>query len=197
MAILSGLEIQRQIALGNIRIDPYDETLVNPNSVDLHLGDKLLRYDTATYQGRGAYRYETRTITNPIDSRKPPPTLEVPRVAGGGWVLRPGVLYLGATQEWTETRGFVPYVDGRSSMGRVGLFCHVTAGRGDNGFKGRWTLELVAVEPLVIYPGQRIAQLTFHAIEGEQTLYGGTANTSGRYQGDEGPTPIKPDVEDR
>jgi dCTP deaminase len=111
----------------------------------------------------------------------------------GAWVLVPGRLYLASTHEWTETRGFVPSIDGRSSLGRLGLFCHITAGRGDNGFKGEWTLELVAVEPLLLYPRQRIAQLTFYTLEGEHAFYGETGNTSGRYQGDRGPIPIRCD----
>ena len=191
MAILTGPEIKRWQAQGDIKVEPWDPSMVGPNSVDLHLGSELLRY---RMYGRELMRDpDDGGRWHAIDSARPPDTIPVEQVKGGGWLLLPGRLYLGATVEYTETFGFVPYVDGRSSMGRLGLFAHVTAGRGDNGFCGNWTLELVAVEPLVIYPGQRIAQLTYHTIEGEPALYGKTGNTSGRYQGDRTPQGIKVD----
>jgi dCTP deaminase len=171
--------------MGNIMVEPWDSSMVGPNSIDLHLGNTMLTYK------RLGYRIPVIDPCDPkrvwvINSKSPPPTEEVPlHSLYKGWILVPGRLYLAATKEYTETRGFVPYVDGRSSMGRLGLFCHVTAGRGDNGFRGNWTLELVTVEPLVVYPGQRIAQLTYHSIEGDQTLY------TGRYQDDKTPQGIK------
>lgn len=193
MAILTGPEIKRQIGKGNIVIDPFDPKLVGPNSVDLHLGDKLLVYADRRYRKCIVDPIPPYPHAYAIDSRDPPETVEVPLLRADAWLLVPGRVYLGSTREYTETRGFVPYVDGRSSLGRLGVFCHVTAGRGDNGFKGEWTLELVVVEPIVLYQGQRIAQLTFHTVEGPQVLYGATNNTSGRYQGDRGPQPVKID----
>ena len=84
-----------------------------------------------------------------------------------GLVLTPGKLYLGRTNEWTETYGLVPKLEGRSSIGRLGLFIHVTAGYGDVGFRGYWTLEIVAVEPIRIYPNMQIGQLSYHPVCGE------------------------------
>lgn len=189
MAILTGPEIRRQIEDKNIVVEPFDPQFIGPNSIDLHLGTKMLVYK------RGGHRVPVVQTVEPygrfyaINAMAPPPTEDVPLTHHDAWLLVPGRVYLAATQEYTETRGFVPYVDGRSSMGRLGLFCHVTAGRGDNGFRGNWTLELVAVEPILVYPGQRIAQLTFHTIEGAPAYYGETGNTSGRYQGHREPTP--------
>ena len=104
-----------------------------------------------------------------------------------GYVLYPGVLYLGCTVERTQCAGLVPWLDGRSSVGRLGLSIHVTAGRGDSGFgmadpEGcTWTLEMSVIQPLRIYAGVRIGQLTFMTLEGEQTSY------DGRYTKQDGP----------
>ncbi len=81
-----------------------------------------------------------------------------------GLVLQPGIVYLASTVEYTETLKHVPILMGKSSLGRLGLFVHVTAGFGDVGFKGHWTLELVCVQPLKIYPGMKIAQITYQDI---------------------------------
>ena len=178
--------------MGNIVVEPFDPKLINPNSIDLHLGDEMVVYAN---QGRVPTRSGPVVQYSAIDSRNPPKVRPHPVNKDGAWLLLPGRLYLASTLEYTETRGFVPYVDGRSSMGRVGLFCHVTAGRGDNGFRGRWTLELVVVEALLIYPGQRIAQLTYHTMRGREVMYGETDNTSGRYQDHEGASPIVLDKE--
>lgn len=207
MSILSGREIVKQIELGNIVIDPFDPSFVGPNSVDVRLGPKLLRYRKVYEQNEqgGSWLFHPdhpehllrdsksgRCTTSTrldypvlIDSKLPPEVVEVPLEDFGGWILEPRVLYLGETAEWTETKGFVPYIDGRSSLGRLGVFCHATAGRGDNGFRGRFTLELSVVEAVILYPGDRWFQLTYHTVEGEHSLY------SGRYQDDEGPEPSK------
>lgn len=173
MSILSGPEILRRRELGQIIITPFDAKHVGPNSVDLHLGDELLAYDM-----RDSYMLNGQFV---IDAARPPPTFKVQKT-GGGWLLWPGWLYLGHTKEYTETYNLVPYIDGRSSFGRLGVFAHVTAGRGDNGFKGNWTVELTAVHPTIIYPGGRYFQVTYHTLEGDPKLY------NGRYQGDTGPT---------
>jgi dCTP deaminase len=86
-------------------------------------------------------------------------------------VIQPDQLYLGRTVERTETHGFVPMIEGRSSVGRLGLFVHVTAGFGDVGFCGHWTLEMFAVQPVRIYPGVPICQIFYHDVRGEITEY--------------------------
>lgn len=168
--ILTGPEIRR---LSNVpapqvprlRVWPWNESCVGPNSYDVHLGDTLLEYA------------DTILSVDRINTTK-----VVPLGVNGCWLLRPGNIYLGHTAEDTECHGLVPYLDGRSSIGRLGISVHVTAGRGDDGFRGQWTLEITAVQPVWIRPGIRIGQLTFHELTGERKPY------QGRYQGQSGAT---------
>lgn len=150
--ILSGPEIREQLGR-NIRIDPFDESQLNPNSYNMTLHDEILVYEEVVLDMRYANR--VRRMTIPAE----------------GLVLSPNQLYLGRTREYTETHNFVPMIEGRSSIGRLGLFVHVTAGFGDVGFKGYWTLEMFAVQPVRIYPGVAICQIFFHQIAGEIQEY--------------------------
>ena len=150
--VLSGHEIRRQLGQ-NIVIDPFDESRLNPNSYNLSLHHELMVYEEVVLDMRRANRVRRMTI---------PPE---------GLVLQPDQLYLGRTAERTETRNLVPMIEGRSSVGRLGLFVHVTAGFGDVGFCGYWTLEMFAVQPLRIYPGVPICQILYHDIAGEITEY--------------------------
>ncbi|MEM9328700.1 MAG: dCTP deaminase, partial [Bacteroidota bacterium] len=104
----------------------------------------------------------------------PTSKLTIPR---SGLRLDPGKLYLGRTVEHTRTDNLVPMLEGRSSIGRLGMFVHVTAGFGDVGFNGFWTLEIFVVQPLVIYPHVEICQVYYHHIDGEFSTY-----KSGKYQ---------------
>lgn len=101
-----------------------------------------------------------------------------------GIVLEPNKLYLGRTHEYTKTKCFVPMLEGRSSIGRLGLFIHVTAGFGDVGFAGYWTLEMFCVQPIRIYAGVEICQIYFHTVLGEADSYNG-----GKYQNNKGIQP--------
>lgn len=150
--ILSGNEIRRQLG-SNIKIDPFDERQLNPNSYNVRLHNEVLVYDDLELDMRRQPRYSRHVI---------PPD---------GLLLSPNRLYLGRTVERTETRGYVPMLEGRSSIGRLGLFVHVTAGFGDVGFCGYWTLEMFAVYPIRIYAGVEIAQIFYHTVEGEVTEY--------------------------
>ncbi|MEZ6125468.1 MAG: dCTP deaminase [Planctomycetaceae bacterium] len=156
--ILSGSEIRNQLG-GNIRIEPYREDQLNPNSYNLTLHDELLVYEEIVLDMKRPNRHRRITI---------PPE---------GLILQPQQLYLGRTIEYTETRNFVPMLEGRSSIGRLGLFVHVTAGFGDVGFCGYWTLEMFAVQPVRIYPGVQVCQIFYHSVEGDITEY-----KSGKYQ---------------
>ncbi|MDR2505003.1 MAG: dCTP deaminase [Oscillospiraceae bacterium] len=158
--ILSGLEILRQMDKGTIEISPFDKRLVNPNSVNLRLNDRLLVYSDPV-----------------LDMKRDNPTRSV-TIPREGIVLTPGALYLGRTLEYTRTDCFVPMLEGRSSIGRLGLYIHVTAGFGDVGFKGFWTLEMHCIHPIRIYPFVSICQIYYHSIEGDYVPY-----TSGKYQG--------------
>lgn len=150
--ILSGDEIHQN--LGNdISIEPFDPANLNPNSYNLSLHDEVMTYEEVVLDMGKSNRVRRFTI---------PPT---------GLVLQPNKLYLGRTIERTETHNFVPMIEGRSSIGRLGLFVHVTAGFGDVGFCGYWTLEMFAVQPVRIYPGVSICQIFYHQIAGNITEY--------------------------
>jgi len=156
--ILSGCEIRRQLGR-NIIIEPFDEARLNPNSYNLTLHDELLTYEEVVLDMRKPNR--VRRITIPPE----------------GLVLSPNQLYLGRTVERTETHNLVPMIEGRSSVGRLGLFVHVTAGFGDVGFCGYWTLEMFAVQPVRIYAGVAICQIFYHQLEGDFIPY-----SSNKYQ---------------
>ncbi len=160
--ILSGPEIMRRLG-EDIFIEPFDQTRINPNSYNLSLHNELVTYDAPILDM--SKPNATRALTIPED----------------GLVLEPNKLYLGRTAEHTETRNLVPMLEGRSSVGRLGLFVHVTAGFGDVGFKGYWTLEIFAVQPIRIFPGVEICQIFYHTIEGDLITYQG-----GKYQNNKG-----------
>ena len=156
--ILSGKEIiNRQ---GNdIIIDPFNEKQVNPNSYNLKLHNELVVYDSDVLDMK-----KDNTGTKMI-------------IPEEGLLLESNKLYLGRTVEYTETHNLIPMLEGRSSVGRLGLFVHVTAGFGDVGFKGYWTLEIFCVQPIKIYPNIEICQIFYHSIDGDYTSYEG-----GKYQ---------------
>lgn len=163
--ILSGKEIEKQIGK-DIIIDPYSPKQLNPNSYNLRLHNILMTYNN-----------DLLDMKKPNEATK----FEIPE---SGYVLQPGQLYLGRTLEFTETKSYVPMLEGRSSIGRLGMFVHVTAGFGDVGFSGFWTLEIFCIKPIKIYPGVEICQLYFHTIEGEYEPY-----KSGKYQNNQGIQP--------
>jgi dCTP deaminase len=150
--ILSGKEIRRRLN-SDIVIDPFKEENLNPNSYNLSLHEEVMIYEEVVLDMRKANRVRRTTI--PAE----------------GLVLNPNQLYLARTAERTETHNLVPMIEGRSSIGRLGLFVHVTAGFGDVGFCGYWTLEMFAVQPIRIYPGVSICQIFFHELAGEFEEY--------------------------
>lgn len=169
--ILSDSAILAAMDRGEIIIDPFDRKNLGGNSYDVHLSEHL-----ATYNRRYDMPYQGLRIEQPLDAAKENDITEF--VVGlGGIELLPGRLYLASTVEYTETHNHVPYLDGRSSAGRLGISIHVTAGRGDVGFCNHWTMELTVVHPTVVYAGMRIGQLTYHEVAGEVlSLYGAKAN---------------------
>jgi dCTP deaminase len=160
--ILSGKEILKHVGK-DIVIEPFNEAKINPNSYNLSLHNELLVYDNHV-----------------LDMKKLNATQKI-IIPEEGLLLEPNKLYLGRTNEFTKTTNFVPMLEGRSSTGRLGLFIHVTAGFGDVGFAGYWTLEIFCVQPLIIYPNVDICQIYYHSIEGEYELY-----YSGKYQNNNG-----------
>ena len=160
--ILSGKEIVRHMG-EEIIIDPFDPKRVNPNSYNLSLYHQLLKYDH-----------------NELDMAKPNPASSI-IIPKSGYVLQPNTLYLGRTNEYTKTETYIPMLEGRSSVGRLGVFIHVTAGFGDVGFAGYWTLEIFCVQPIRIYPDLEICQIYYHDIDGEYDTY-----KHGKYQNNTG-----------
>ena len=175
--ILSGNEIRERMG-SEINIEPYDPKNLNPNSYNLSLHDEILTYEEVVLDMKKANRVRRMTIPE------------------SGLVLEPNRLYLGRTVERTETHKYVPMIEGRSSIGRLGLFVHVTAGFGDVGFCGYWTLEMFAVQPVRIYPGVSICQIFYHSITGDIEEY-----TSEKYQNNQDIQPsllfkeLNPDAE--
>ena len=138
--ILSGRMIKEKLGK-EIIIEPFNEAALNPNSYNLTLHDELVVYDEMN-----------------LDMREPNRTSTI-KIPESGLLLKPGILYLGRTREYTATDNYVPMLEGRSSVGRLGLSIHVCAGFGDVGFKGFWTLEFHCVQPLRIYPNVEICQI--------------------------------------
>ncbi len=161
--ILSGLEIEKSIKNGDIEITPFERSLLNSNSYNLRLYDKLLVYTDF-----------------PLDMKKPQNTQEI-IIPESGLIIQPGTLYLGRTFEHTVTKNHVPMIQGRSSVGRLGIYIHVTAGFGGIGFCGYWTLEIECIHPVKIYPMIKICQIYYHTIKGDYFSYDG-----GRYQNTNG-----------
>ena len=163
--ILSGKMIKEKLGK-DIIIEPFNEANINPNSCNLTLHNELQVYENPT-----------------LDMKVPNHTRSI-YIPDEGLVLTPGQLYLGRTWEYTETHNYVPMLEGRSSIGRLGLFVHVCAGFGDAGFKGFWTLEIHCIQPIRVYTGVGICQIYYHAIEGEYSPY-----VSGKYQNNTGIQP--------
>jgi len=163
--ILSGKEIKNRLH-NDILIEPFNDNQLNPNSYNLRLYDELLMYDEHTLDLKKEHKVKSVVIPEE------------------GLVLQPGKLYLGRTIEYTKTDKLVPMLEGRSSIGRLGLFIHITAGFGDVGFRGYWTLEMFCVQPIRIYAGVEICQIFYHTIEGDYVHY-----ASNKYQNNQGIQP--------
>ena len=147
--ILSDKRILEEIDKGTIKIVPYHRDCLGSNSYDVHLGAHL-----ATYENLELDAKKHNTITH----------FDIP---DEGYVLLPNVFYLGVTEEYTETHAHVPFLEGKSSTGRLGIDIHATAGKGDVGFCGNWTLEISVKQPVRVYKGMPIGQLIYFPVEGE------------------------------
>lgn len=157
--ILSDKQILEAIAKGEIVIEPYDRKCLGTNSYDVHLGKWL-----ATY------------VDKELDARKHN-TIKHFEIPEEGYVLQPGVLYLGVTEEYTETHATVPFLEGKSSIGRLGIDIHATAGKGDVGFCNTWTLEISCVQPVRVYAGMPVGQLIYFKVDGDiENFYNRKAN---------------------
>ena len=178
--VLSDRSIREQIAAGRVVLDPFDDSLVQPCSVDVRCDSRFRVFHP------GRYPY--------IDLKQPMPDLtELVEIEDGrAFILHPGEFVLGATLERLELPDdVVARLDGKSSLGRLGLQVHSTAGLADPGFCGQITLEFsnVASLPITIYPGMRVAQLVFEALSTPAERPYGHGAIGSKYQGQTGPTP--------
>ena len=147
--ILSDTRILEEIEKKTIIIKPYDREKLGSNSYDVHLGKYLAIYKDEI-----------------LDAKKHN-TIEHFEIPPEGYILQPGQLYLGVTLEYTETHSHVPFLEGKSSTGRLGIDIHATAGKGDVGFCGNWTLEISCKLPVRVYEGMPIGQLIYFPVDGE------------------------------
>lgn len=180
--IFSDRSIKEAIASGRIAVTPYTEAFVQPSSIDLRVDRYFRVFENHKY--------------SMIDPRKRQEDLtkivEVPD--GEAFVLHPGEFVLGATLERVKLgNDVVARLEGKSSLGRIGLLIHSTAGFVDPGFDGHLTLELsnVASLPIAIYPGMKIGQISYYQMTTEADNPYGSAEAGSRYQGQRGPTPSK------
>ncbi len=124
-------------------------------------------------------------LLNPCDNESHE-TIEI-EIPDTGLILSPMIGYLGSTVEYTETYNLFPYIDGKSSIGRNFILNHHTAGRGDDGFCGQWTLEIKTLYPTVVFPNMRIGQIYYEQFTGDRRPY--NKNLASHYNGQYGPTP--------
>lgn len=134
---------------GLIIVEPFNLSCLGTNSYDVHLGDTLALYESDILDAKAHNKIKTFKIPEE------------------GFVLMPDQLYLGVTQEYTETHAHVPFLEGKSSVGRLGIDIHATAGKGDVGFCNYWTLEISVKIPVRIYKAMPIGQIIYFEIKGE------------------------------
>ncbi|HET6399940.1 MAG TPA: dCTP deaminase [Candidatus Kapabacteria bacterium] len=150
--ILTDNQIQRAIDDGSIVLSPFRTECLGSNSYDVHLGKILAVYKDEILDARKHNEVEF---------------FEIPEE---GIILLPEKLYLGVTEEYTETHRHVPFLEGKSSVGRLGIDIHATAGKGDVGFCNSWTLEISVRQPVRIYAGMPIGQLIYFETSGEPAI---------------------------
>ena len=152
--ILTDKEILNHIEKGLIKIEPFDLSCLGTNSYDVHLGKTLAVYEADVLDAKAHNKIRT---------------FEIPEE---GFVLMPDKFYLGVTHEYTETHAQVPFLEGKSSVGRLGIDIHATAGKGDVGFCNYWTLEISVKQPVRVYAGMPIGQLIYFEVKGDiQNMY--------------------------
>lgn len=166
--MLTGLAIIDAVKSGEIEISDFDTKRINPNSYNVRLNNILKIYIDPVLDCRK--HNETKTIIIPEE----------------GFILQPNELYIGSTMEYIHTDEYIPQIDGRSSSGRLGINIHATAGFGDIGFRGTFTLEITVPKPVLVVPGMEIAQIAFMTPYGDKSI-----KYDGRYQGQIEPTESK------
>jgi dCTP deaminase len=180
--ILSDHEIREAVEAGRIGIDPYDPAAIQPSSIDLHV-DRFFR----TFSN---HRYAFIDVKKPMEEL----TELVDVKEDEPFLLHPGEFVLGSTLEYVRLPGdLAGRLEGKSSLGRLGLLIHSTAGVTDPGFEGHLTLELsnVATLPITIYPNMKIGQMTFIRMSSPPETPYGSKKIGSKYQGQRGPTPSR------
>ena len=180
--ILSDVSLRKAIASGRIGIDPFDEAMIQPSSIDVRV-DSLFQVFRNHTAGVIDVKKDMRFLTESV---------EIP--PDGVFMLHPGEFVLASTRERiTMPDDLVARVDGKSSLGRLGLIIHQTAGWVDAGWDGHITLELanVASLPITIYPGMKIGQLSFMEMTTPAERPYGKGARGSKYQGQRGPTPSR------
>ncbi len=166
VGVLSDRDILKAIKSGDIVISNFNEKNLNTNSYDLTLSNRLLKYKHF-----------------PLDPHKDNETEEV-IIPEEGLIVYPTDFYLGATNEWTETHTFVPFLNGKSGIARLSVEVHRTACMGAVGYTGTWTLEIATVVPIILYPNMKICQIFYMNSSSEPLL---TYDKRGHYNKNEGP----------
>ncbi|MDG1188043.1 MAG: dCTP deaminase [Ilumatobacter sp.] len=186
--ILSDRTLREQLNAGRIVIDPLDETLIQPSSIDVRISN-LFRVFRNHTRGVIDVKQDLTDLTELIEM---PASLDGNDTAA--FMLHPGEFVLGSTLERVGVPGdLVGRVEGKSSLGRLGLMIHSTAGFIDAGFDGHITLELanVASLPITLYPGMKIGQISFMEMTSPADKPYGQGATGSKYQGQRGPTPSR------
>lgn len=179
--ILSDVDIRRQISDGRIVINPFDPEMVQPSSIDVRID--------AHFRVFHNHRYEVIDVKQQMDD-----LTEQVDVEDGPFILHPGEFVLGSTLEWVELPDDIAgRLEGKSSLGRLGLVTHSTAGFVDAGFQGHLTLELsnLANLPITLYPEMKIGQMAFFKLTSPADVSYGQERLRSKYQGQRGPTPSK------
>lgn len=180
--VLTGLEILEQIKTGNIVISDFDIKRLNPNSYNLRLHNELKVYDMDVIQQANCHDPKDQGLAI-LDMKKKNITKDL-IIPEEGLVLFPDILYLGRTVERTKTEGFCPQIEGRSSIGRLGIDIHKTAGWGDDGFDNYWTLEIVVTHPVRVYPFVEFCQIIYMKTFGDASMkYKGKYQATGQIDG--------------
>ncbi len=180
--ILSDRDIRSAVAAGEIGIDPFDDANVQPSSIDLHVDSLFRTFHNHRYPFIDVKK-EMEGLTEMVEVKPEEP-----------FILHPGEFVLGSTMEYVKLpHDLVARLEGKSSLGRLGLLIHSTAGYVDPGFEGHLTLELsnVANLPITIYPEMKIGQISFFRLTSEAENPYGSKKLGSKYQGQRGPTPSR------
>lgn len=183
--MITGSEILKLVNDGAITITNFDPSRLNPNSYNLRVGHTIGYYPMTEYHEFSIADVDKTMPLYYLDSRKKN-KMEYVEIPEDGIILTPGLLYLASTMERVNAGNLIPALSGRSSMARLGVEVHRTAGFGDIGADMKWTLEITVIQPVKIYPEQELAQIYFEPPHGAQDI-----RYNGKYQHADGIVPSR------